>query len=106
LQLTGDLRIARFVRCLFDSLAAERGRWAANSSLNRARKASMNTLLRVATSFVLGALVGLALTVLWIWFFVDADMLLVYYAIGIVLGGFAGIAIGLRSARMRRAEPA
>jgi hypothetical protein len=54
----------------------------------------------------MGALVGLALTVLWIWFFVDADMLLVYYAIGIVLGGLAGIAIGLRSARMRRAESA
>jgi uncharacterized membrane protein len=50
----------------------------------------MRFVARIALSMLLGAVAGLVASLVIVWWFVDADMVMPYFLIGIFLGALAG----------------
>ena len=64
----------------------------------------MRFIARIALSMLLGAVAGLVVSVVIVWWFVDADMVMPYFLIGIVLGALVGPAIALWLRQRDRAQ--
>ena len=53
-----------------------------------------------------GAVIGLVVAVTIVFWFVDSDMVLPYYVLGIIVGALVGVVLGVWQSRGHRVAPA